>query len=338
MATAPKTLEPGKEPEKGKRMRSPAYPFINLQTALKRARQFYDKEGRNSAFLRVAVKHWNYEEKSSGGLQTAAAMISFGLMQDEGTGDKRTLKLTQNALRILLDGRPESPERAALIQQAALTPKIHAALWNKWGAEFPSNENLKHILMFDTEPPFNENTVEGFIKEYRDTIAFAKLGESDIVGSEVTDNGDEKGTKTPYVPQTGDWVQWEHNGVFGIPEATQVKGFSPDREWAYVNGQHGAVPTRELVQESAPDKPLTPADASSGQRQPPPKTHMQEFVVPLSAGAKAVFQWPSSLSTEDIADLKDSLKIVERKIARSAAEPSGEKSDGLKTWEKLNGN
>jgi hypothetical protein len=64
---------------------------------------------------------------------------------------------------------------------------------------------------------------------------------------------------------------------------------------------------------------------------------MQEFVVPLSDGAKAVFQWPSSLSAEDIADLKDSLKIVERKITRSITEPSAEKSDGLKTWEKLGG-
>src|SRR4029077_16886962 len=118
MATAPKTLEAGKGGEhgKGKRLRSPAYPFINLETALKRAKQFYEKEGRNAAFLRVAVKHWNYEEKSSGGLQTAAAMISFGLIQVEGPAERRTLNLTQNALRILLDGRPESPDRAALIQ------------------------------------------------------------------------------------------------------------------------------------------------------------------------------------------------------------------------------
>jgi hypothetical protein len=47
---------------------------------------------------------------------------------------------------------------------------------------------------------------------------------------------------------------------------------------------------------------------------------MQEFVVPLSDGSRAAFQWPSSLSLEDIADLKDSLNIVERKISRSASE------------------
>src|SRR4051812_49081512 len=118
MATLPVAAE---SQEKGKRMRSPAYPFINLGTAFRRAREFYSHEQRNAAPVRVAAKHWNYEPKSSGGLQTAAAMISFGLMEDEGTGDKRTLKLTKNALKILLDGREESSERDALIKQVALT-------------------------------------------------------------------------------------------------------------------------------------------------------------------------------------------------------------------------
>jgi hypothetical protein len=47
-----------------------------------------------------------------------------------------------------------------------------------------------------------------------------------------------------------------------------------------------------------------------------PKIHMQEFVVPLSEGTRAIFQWPASLTKEDVDDLKDSLKILERKITR----------------------
>jgi hypothetical protein len=302
--------------ERKKRQRSPAYPFINLETALKRAREFYSQETRGAAYLKVAAKHWGYEEKSSGGLQTAAALIGFGLMRDEGTGDKRKLQLTPSALRILLDSRNESLERVEAIKQAALTPKIHAELWKRFGPT-TSNEQLRHTLILDWEPPFNENTVDGFIKEYRDTIAFAKLVESDIVSTEVIDNGDKDGTRTPYVPKIGDWVQWEHNGVLGLTEATQIKGFSPDREWVYVNSQNGAVPTRELILESAPVKPLAQSEVSTGQHQPsPPKTLMLEFVVPLSDG-KAVFQWPSTLSKEDVEDLKDSLKMMERKISRA---------------------
>ena len=54
------------------------------------------------------------------------------------------------------------------------------------------------------------------------------------------------------------------------------------------------------------------------------KKDMQEFVVPLSEGSRAVFQWPTTLSQEDLDDLKDSLKILERKISRSVAEKSSE--------------
>jgi hypothetical protein len=51
--------------------------------------------------------------------------------------------------------------------------------------------------------------------------------------------------------------------------------------------------------------------------QPPSKPHMQEFVVPLSDGSRAIFQWPNVLTQEDVDDLKDSLRILERKIQRS---------------------
>ncbi len=89
--------------DKRKRTRSPAYPFINLETAISRAKQFYDKEARNAANVNVAAKHWGFVEGSSNGAQTVAALISFGLMQDEGTSEKRKVKLTHNALRILLE-------------------------------------------------------------------------------------------------------------------------------------------------------------------------------------------------------------------------------------------
>ena len=177
MDTIPKTPEVNAK----KRQRSPAYPFINLETAIRRAKEFYDHEGRNAAPLKVAVKHWGYEEKSSGGLQTTAALIAFGLMQDEGTGDKRKIKLTPTALTILLDERPDSPSRAQAIKTAALTPKIHQQLWQKWGLSQTSDANMKHMLILELDPPFNPKTADTVIKEYRDTIAFAKPDSSATV-------------------------------------------------------------------------------------------------------------------------------------------------------------
>jgi hypothetical protein len=133
------------------------------------------------------------------------------------------------------------------------------------------------------------------------------------------------------VAQVGDWVQWEHNGALGFPEPKRVKGISPDGNWAYVDGQHGAVPRAELLKESAPANPQNPPDPNSALRMPLPKTHMQEFVVPLSGGGKAVFQWPSALSEEDKTDLQDSLKIVERKILRAEKSEQTLETFGIKS-------
>src|SRR6266478_6774650 len=118
-------------PDKKKRTRSPAYPFVNLETAIVRAQEFFNKEQRNAANWNVAVKHWGFVEGSSNGASTIAALTSFGLLQDEGIGEKRKVRLTQDALRIILDKRPDSKERADLIKQAALAPKIHQQLWEK---------------------------------------------------------------------------------------------------------------------------------------------------------------------------------------------------------------
>ena len=185
---------------------------------------------------------------------------------------------------------------------------------------------MRYALLTDWEPRFNPNTVDGFIREYRDTIAFAKLTASDNVASEVKDSGEEE---VPYIAKVGDYVQWEHNGVLGFSGPTKVKGISPDGNYAYVDGQNGAVPIHELVRESAPMNAQNSLDPKLVERNPPPpKIHMQEFVVPLSNGNKAVFQWPTALTKEDVEDLEDSLKMLERKITRPA--PSADTTEASK--------
>jgi len=165
--------------------RSPNYPALSLKTALERAREFYKAEGRNAANVAVAIQHWNFKAKSSGGIVTLAALKSFGLLSDEGSGNKRSVRLTELALRILLDNRTDGTERSAAIKEAALKPKIHSELWTEYQTSLPSDETLRHNLIFDWK--FNENTVGAFIREYKDTIKFAELGASDIISAEPED-------------------------------------------------------------------------------------------------------------------------------------------------------
>ena len=276
MATS--TVTP--EADAKKRTRSPAYPFINLETAIRRAREFYGKMQHHEAPVKVAVKLWKYEEKSSGGLQTAAAMVSFGLLSDQGTGDKRKLQLTQLALKILLN--PDESAKQEAIKEAALTPKIHRQVWKKWGAK-PPEAAMRYALLADWEPKFNPNTVDSFIREYRDTIAFAKLTESDTLTVEVEDK---------------DKANGENEG----------------------EASNKSFPVNDLASQAKPEVAKPTVNALSG------KSTMREDVFSLTEG-KVTIQWPTPLSAESITDLKDWLKIVERKIARSTVTEDQAKED-----------
>lgn len=173
---------------KARRARSPAYPFIPLSKALDRAKTFYDVEKRHAAPFAVAVSHWDFKPKSSGGLQTVAALKQYGLGQDVGAAKERKVQLTELALRILLDQREGSPDRAASIKSAALKPKIHAEIWGKWGTDLPSDGTLRTFLVLDKK--FNEASASDVIGVYKETIQFAKLAEADKVSGDHEDSED----------------------------------------------------------------------------------------------------------------------------------------------------
>jgi hypothetical protein len=159
--------------------RSPNFPFIPLESALNRAQRFYEKEKRGSAPFAVAAQHWKYSPASSGALQTAAAMKSYGLMVDEGAGAGRKLRLTELALRILLDTRPDSRERERFKRQAALTPAVAAEIYaNSPEGQLPSEATLNHHLVL--ELGFNQSTPLRAAKIMQQNEEFTKSGAQDL--------------------------------------------------------------------------------------------------------------------------------------------------------------
>jgi len=308
---------------KAKRHRSPAYPGINLQQAIKRACEFYDKENRNPASFKAAANHWNYSEKSSGALVTCAALKSFGLLDELESPHGRTFKVSSLGLKIVADKRPDSPERDAAIREAALRPKLHAEIWRRYNGRLPSDAELQYQL--ENEWHFNLNSIDPFIRELRETIAFAKLTESDKIGE--TDEGE---AETPEV-KIGDYVQWLSQGAEQFRELKRVNGLSDDGAYAFLDGETTGVPVGELEVGEAPamPPPATPLPPPSprwtrAQLQPPVYAGgsvMKNEVFSLDGGGEVVITWPSPLSAAVIEDIKDWLKIVERKISRSVEKP-----------------
>ena len=178
--------------------RSPNFPFISLDAALERARQFYAEEKRGAAPFNRIVLHWNYSPASSGALQTVGALKMYGLLAEVGGGSgvQRTFQLTEMALRVLLDSRPESVDRDRFLMEAALSPPLAQELYSKWVDGMPSASTINHILVL--EKRFSEANALKVCKILVENHKFAKIMQSvhdsqnDGINEESTSNDKNK--------------------------------------------------------------------------------------------------------------------------------------------------
>ena len=136
------------------------------------------------------MSHWGYKEKSGAGSLKLAALKKFRLLEVQGAGSKREIKLTDLAKTILFyRDDPENPRiYEESIQEAALNPTIHQELWSKYDGDLPSDRTIKAYLLFQRNAgKFAEASVDGFIRQFRRTITFANLEKNDNMFSDEED-------------------------------------------------------------------------------------------------------------------------------------------------------
>lgn len=172
--------------QKRKRQRSPSYPGINLGDALEKARILFDKDGQNSVPVDIILNHWGYASGSSLGMVALSALIKFGLLDDEGSGKSREARITDLAMEILWgDGDVEKKEA---IERAALLPTIHSELWiDEFAGDLPSNSTLEARLV---RRGFTSRAAKSFVAQFKATLSFAGLIESDSISEDENDRSD----------------------------------------------------------------------------------------------------------------------------------------------------
>jgi hypothetical protein len=258
------------------------FPFIPLGRAIERARELYKVANSHEVPFTTAAKTWGYAEKSSGGVQTAAALKSFGLIEDVSGSDVRKVKLTDPALRIIRDPREISPDRDSLIREAALKPSLHREIIEKYSGMPPSEEALKAFLLIDRG--LKDDAAPEFIREFAATMAFAKVAEVGTIQE-----------KEPGVPATapsptsvpkvaspdvkiGNYVQWTSSGQEQFSPPRKVVWLSDDRTHVRVHGSNTGIPMAELTIVDAP-KAATPSQSTSADKSEPPKADISVLQV-----------------------------------------------------------
>ena len=127
--------------------KSPAYPHFSLERALKLAQALYDAEREHKVSWEAAYAAWGFRGKTGSGILAVSTLKQFGLLDDVGRGSDRKMGLSQLAVSIIRDNRPESSERDELIRQAAANPPLFRGLLEKYSSGgLPSDHELEFEL------------------------------------------------------------------------------------------------------------------------------------------------------------------------------------------------
>jgi hypothetical protein len=317
--------------DKARKERSPSFPFIPLPKAIERARSISEAHKRQPARLPAIAETWGYGTKSSGLLQTVAALKAFGLMEDMGSGEDRKVLLSDLAWRILHDTRPGAREQA--IQDAALRPRLIAEYAQQWLPDRPSDSHCISELHLDRG--FTADAAKLFLRVFDETAAFANLSKGDSLSS---GNEDKEPQQEPETPKrtpagVGDFVQWASQGALQFPQPRRVREVVNDPvhgPHVFVEGAQQGFPMDqiEVVQKGeqraeAPPVRLPPVQFGSGAPSHQ-MTLVQRATFPLPEGVAAL-EVPEHLSPESYEDLKDWIEVMMRRAKRAVCDTQTKK-------------
>jgi hypothetical protein len=302
--------------------RGPSYPYVGLEDAIALSRKMYNFTKRAPAPVdSIITDAWNYTVTSSSGQKVLAALKAFELVEDAPVSSgKAALKLTDRAIRILLDDQ-DTQARRDEIRKAALAPKWYEYCWKQWGKEMPAS--MKSTLLI--EHHFVDSTVEGFLKDYRKTMAFAGLLDDVIFGK-----NDEEHEESKTGPKVGDWVQCLIKGEMKLREPRKLVRIDDDPvhgKFGFIEGQAGQLnghPYKDIVVAEPPaeesktkiqplDLTIPPLGSFSAGIAPSSRGEITMLVQTFSTpgGLTGQVQWPSEITQKafdgflrQLADLK----------------------------------
>ena len=305
--------------------RGPSYPFIDLERAIERAQQIAEKGAERSRMPpETFYKLWNYAPKSSGARQTMAALNAYGLVEYVGKGNERRVMLSDLARRIVLDRRPDSPERKRAVATAALEPPVFAELFHEYGPLLPDRTVMESWLTIDRG--FNQQGAEAAVTNFIASVELAGL-DKPVASPETADSLGEQKRVEKDVPRVGDLVEVEVGGQLLFERPVKVRGVTSDGAWFFVEGtetgfsmDHVTVAERApATLERAPKMPLEePAEAKAPAKGKRWSTDLIWGPLDLAFDSKTVVVQGRSGSPEELGEFIEALQELKAVLERSA--------------------
>lgn len=165
------------------RMRSPNFPGLPLEEAVKFVKPIWDKNRRVLIAREVAAKDLGYTGLTGRSLKVLGAMNQYGLIENKAGGQMRVSKLAEE----ILIGYPESVKQAA-VSQAARTPTLFKEVYERFEGHVPSDNAVRSFFL---QKGFTNEGVEKALRSFSDTNRYAEIyGVSESHGTEADDSAE----------------------------------------------------------------------------------------------------------------------------------------------------
>ena len=149
------------------RMRSPNFPSLALEAAIKAARQIYDENRRAVITREDAAKDVGYSGLTGRSLTVLGALNQYGLIENISKGQ---VQVTRTAEEIF-HGYPEDVKLAAL-HKAANSPSLYNDIYKRFEGEVPGENAVRSFLF---QRGFTNDGVEKALRAFRETNRFLEI-------------------------------------------------------------------------------------------------------------------------------------------------------------------
>jgi hypothetical protein len=314
--------------------RSPAYPYIALDTAIDRIKQIYGAANSFPQPREVMAQAYGKPATSSATIQTFATLLQYGLLQNVLHNGTKKLQVSQLAQTICNQHAPPQKVKEA-IQEAALKPKIFQELWQMYGSGLGSlNESIPIYYLTterkdDGEGAFTEKAAREVLRTYQATLSFAGITGSDKVSEPAEDTAEIPPPQ--HDVKVGDFAQAEVNGAFQfqIPKRVEEIREHDGKLWVFFEGESTAVQMNQTVLQAPPaeagsyaapvrDLPVGKANADKGKDSPLPIGWSEETLID-DGGEEIKIRYQGKASVERYEFIRDYLAFKIARLAPKAA-------------------
>lgn len=149
------------------RMRSPNFPSIPLENAIKFAREIYDKNRRATILREDAAKDLGYTGLTGRSLTVLGALNQYDLVENVSKGQLRVTKTAED----IFHGYPEDVKLAAL-HTAANAPSLYNEIYERFEGAVPGDNAVRSFLI---QRGFTNEGVERALRAFLDTNRYLEI-------------------------------------------------------------------------------------------------------------------------------------------------------------------